>query len=105
MEKRKQSMSMNLTELNGCCDPPLCMDAKLLHSWNYPTIDPKLKKPNLLQIKQTLHFAAHAPVLEVATASSCHWKLHGRIRGYSDENPLNQYDRAVISPYVGTSRK
>jgi hypothetical protein len=44
-------------------------------------------------------------MLEVATASSCHWKLHGRIRGYSDENPLNQYDRAVISPYVRTSRK
>jgi hypothetical protein len=44
-------------------------------------------------------------VLEVATASSCHWKLHGRIRGYSEENPLNQYDRAVISPYVRTSRK
>jgi hypothetical protein len=43
--------------------------------------------------------------LEVATASSCHWKLHGRIRGYREENPLNQYDRAVISPYVRTSRK
>jgi hypothetical protein len=44
-------------------------------------------------------------MLEVATASSCHWKLHGRIRGYSEENPINQYDRAVISPYVRTSRK
>jgi hypothetical protein len=44
-------------------------------------------------------------LLEVATASSCYWNLHGRIRGYGEENPINQYDRAVISPYVRASRK
>jgi hypothetical protein len=27
------------------------------------------------------------------------------IRDYREENPLNQYDRAVISPYVRPSRK
>jgi hypothetical protein len=53
----------------------------------------------------TIEYWKQRSVLEVATASSCHWKLHGRIRGYSEENPFNQYDRAVISPYVRTSRK
>jgi hypothetical protein len=28
----------------------------------------------------------------------CWWKVHGRIWGYSKENPINQYDPAVISP-------
>jgi hypothetical protein len=56
-------------------------------------------------LQLTLLFEVSVFMLEVATASSCHWKLHGRIRGYSKENPINQYDRAVIFPYVRTSRK
>jgi hypothetical protein len=38
-------------------------------------------------------------VLEVAMYNGyCWWKVHGRIWGYSKENPNNQYDPAVISP-------